>query len=135
MRNTLLLTLSLVSTIQITLYCQTIRFATKQFTQNGITAAENIIIEASETFDGSGTLEGETITIKTKQFAFDGTINCSNTCIIESESPVDETSFSFRGTGTLTVAIKKYEEIDVVFDDFQKHPHIQQFPASHTCQN
>lgn len=83
-----------------------------------------------DSMSGTGELQSPKITINTKKFNFQGTIDCSGTCSITSQSPLDVSHFSYIGTGQLIIngkvhhvkhVAKKDKLTDLKHD--KKHPH------------
>lgn len=69
------------------------------FTNNGkITSADKVLINCT-TFEGNGLVSGPVIIIKTKNFTYTGTIDCSQECTIITTAPIDEQSFKRSGNG------------------------------------
>lgn len=58
-----------------------------------------------ETITGKGVIRSPQISIKTKIFAYTGTIDCSEKCTITVSTPFKDTMFKRKGKGEFTVII------------------------------
>lgn len=58
-----------------------------------------------DTFSGKGLLSSPQISIKTKIFAYTGTIECSGKCTIITSSPFDENMFKRSGEGEFVIIV------------------------------
>lgn len=60
---------------------------------------------ACETLSGKGLIKSPQISIKTKIFAFTGTIECTGTCTIMASKSFDESMFKRKGNGEFVIII------------------------------
>jgi len=60
---------------------------------------------SSDTISGSGLIRSPEMSIKTKIFAFTGTIDCLGKCSITSATPFDENMFKRSGNGVITITV------------------------------
>jgi ankyrin repeat protein len=89
-----------------TMQSSVIDLITSSITANGILAAsEEIKLQCTEIFAGTGTLRSPHITIVAKKFEFTGTLCCNNSCHITVQEDFDETIFQRNGTGKFTITI------------------------------
>ncbi|MCE5316423.1 MAG: hypothetical protein LLG04_03545 [Parachlamydia sp.] len=60
-----------------------------------------------ETLSGKGLIKSPQISIKTKIFAYTGTIECSETCTIVASKSFDESMFKRKGNGEFVIIIEE----------------------------
>jgi len=78
----------------------TLNFDTNNTINTGeLIAEESLTLLVNELLSGNGLIEAPVINISAKTFAFTGTIRCSGTCTIETQTPFDHTMFTKEGTG------------------------------------
>lgn len=69
-----------------------------------LTGVETATISC-ETLSGKGLIKSPQISIKTKIFAFTGTIDCGETCTITANKSFDESMFKRKGEGEFVIII------------------------------
>lgn len=72
---------------------------------NGELTGSETATLSCETLSGKGLIKSPQISIKTKIFAFTGTIDCSEECTIISSTPFDETMFKRLGNGKFVIIV------------------------------
>ncbi len=74
---------------------------------NGDLIGKESVTLSCDTLSGNGLICSPQISIKTKIFAYNGTIDCSGKCTITTSSPFDETMFKSQGGGEFIIILEE----------------------------
>ncbi len=105
---------------------ESIEFTVTRELKNTGTIKGNDVNISCGSLTGNGTISGKTIIIKTDEFKFTGTINCSKECLIISKKTFNKKMFKQTGKGKFTISVDENLQLPEIMNF---NPWAQSLPA------